>query len=90
MDLVFRSGKLETNMKDNGLMIRLMGKESYFFTLVKFMKGLLRTMNHVVTVFIFIMMDPSMLVNGFNQRNMVKGKKFGKMGPNLRASMSKV
>lgn len=90
MDLEYKFGLMELNMKDIGKIIRLMGKESFGMLMETFLMVNGKMIRHMVTEFIFMLMEQNMKENGKMICNMVKEQKFGQMVQDMMDIIRKV
>lgn len=79
MDLEYKFGQMELNMKDIGKTIRLMAKESSGMPMEMFLMVNGKMIKHMVTEFIFMLMEQNTKENGKMICNMAKEQKFGQM-----------
>ena len=87
MDMVYRYGLMEPSTKAIGIMEKLRAKASLHILMVTYMMVNGRMIRPMDMEFIHMWMVLCMKVNGKMMFNVVKGKKFGKMGLFLRESI---
>lgn len=85
MVMVHRCGLMEAGMRDIGVMIRLMDKESWFMLMEMCMKGNGLTIKHMVKVRIPTQMVHFITEIGWTTNNMDSAWNHGQMVQNMKA-----
>lgn len=90
MELVYKSGQMERNIKENGNIIKPMEKGSLLTQMVILMMEIGKTIWQMVMEFISILMEQNMKDNGSMINNMDTVLKFGQMGHLIKDSFKTV